>query len=55
MKFNFVFRWPHDSASVHACAFFILVTGTSVDTCAIVGSFEKKGVIKSYFCDAFCI
>ena len=28
---------PHDSASVHACAFFILVTGTSVDACAIVG------------------
>ena len=28
---------PYDGASVHACAFFILVTGTSVDACAIVG------------------
>ena len=31
---------PHtnsDSANVHTCAFFILVTGTSVDACAIGG------------------
>ena len=34
---------PHtnsDSASVHTCAFFILVTGTSVDACAIGGHYS---------------
>ena len=38
-------KLPHtnsDSASVHTCAFFILVTGTSVDACAIGGDNLKR-------------